>query len=138
MVSSSRQRIVNPDGATTSLAQAFVVDTSGAVSWTSLNTTGTGRLETRFVFVSHQFRVASGTPYCLENAARVRPLRRNCSTICSRCSADARFCRRVIALISMRPAYRIMGDCDRCTPLTAYRSSVPSDRLVKRDKNRKR
>ena len=32
-----------------------------------------------------------------EKAARVSPLRRNCSTICSRSAAVARRCRRVIA-----------------------------------------
>jgi len=61
----------------------------GGASLTSLNTTGTGRFEVRFVFASHQLRVASGIPCCRENPARVRPLRLNCSTICSRSAAFA-------------------------------------------------
>jgi hypothetical protein len=58
-------------------------------SITSLKTTGAGRWEARFVFANHQSRVDSGIPYFREKAAREIPLRRNCSTICSRSAALA-------------------------------------------------
>jgi hypothetical protein len=45
IASASRQRIVSPEAATTSIAQAFAGDVSDAASLISLNTTGTGRLE---------------------------------------------------------------------------------------------
>ena len=77
----SRQRTVRPDGPTTSIAQGLVGFVVGGSSLTSLNTTGIGRFEARFAFASHQLSVASGIPFCREKAARVRPLRRNCSTI---------------------------------------------------------
>jgi hypothetical protein len=51
-VSSSRQRIVNPDGATISIAQALDGDDSGAASLISLNVIGTGKFEARFALVS--------------------------------------------------------------------------------------
>ena len=82
--SASRHRTVRPEGATTSMAQGLDGVVGGGASLTSLKTTGTGRFEARFTFASHQFRVATGIPYCWENASRVRPLRWNCSTICSR------------------------------------------------------
>ncbi len=81
MGSASRQRTVRPDGETSSIAQVLLGGTAGGASLISLKTTGTGRFEACFVFASHQLRVASGIPCCRENAARVRPLRRNCSTI---------------------------------------------------------
>jgi hypothetical protein len=118
--SASRQRTVSPDGATTSMAQGLFGSVAGGTSMTSLNTTGTGKFKDRFAFFSHQLRVASGIPYCREKAARVRPLRRKSSTICSRCAAVARCCCRGIDLISMPSAYRIPRNRGRCTPLTAY------------------
>lgn len=48
----SRQRIIIPDGATTSIAQALDDDASGAASLISLNKTGTGRFEIRFALAS--------------------------------------------------------------------------------------
>jgi len=51
-VSSSRHRIISPNGATISIAQSFDGDASGAASLISVNVIGTGRLRACFAFVS--------------------------------------------------------------------------------------
>jgi hypothetical protein len=82
--SGSRHRIVSPDEATSSIAQVLLAFIDGDITVTSLNPIGTDRLEKDFVFLSHQLRVDSGMPRFLQNALRLRPLCRNCSTICWR------------------------------------------------------
>jgi hypothetical protein len=86
----------------------------------SRNVMAAGVLDECLALLNHQLKVARSTPYCRENALRVRPLRRNCSTICSR-SADTAgrngfgdFC------ICMHPAKSIIHARCRCTPVTAY------------------
>ena len=89
--SASRQRIFRPDGLSTSIAHLSAYSGADPITLTSLNLKRAGVLGAGFVLASHQSNVARGTPNCRENALRVRPLRRNCSTICSR-SGDATGC----------------------------------------------
>jgi hypothetical protein len=97
----SRQRMVRPSGLTISMAQMLVGATIGGAARISLNTTGVGTFEERFALVNHQSSVARGIPDRRANAARVRPLQRNSSTICSRRAAGMRRCRGAIRSISM-------------------------------------
>ncbi len=129
----SRQRTVRPERATTSIAHGLDGVVGKGASLTSRNTTGAGRLAARLAFVSHQFNVANAIPYCWENAARVRPLRRNCSTISSRWVADTRRCGQTIPWMSMPPAYRAQRDYGRCTPLTAYIRKADSSRVCEEE-----
>ena len=119
--SGSRQRTFMPDGLSTSMAHFSFVPGAGR-TLTSLNAIAAGVLVRCCVLLSHQLRVARGTPYCREKALRVRPLRRNCSTIRSR-SALGLGCNG-LGHLSMPAAYSTCHAGYRCTPLTAYRGSV--------------
>jgi hypothetical protein len=48
---------------TSSIAHGIAAVGSGIANLTSWNATGTGKLEERFAFFSHQLKVAFGTPY---------------------------------------------------------------------------
>ena len=82
--SASRQRMVSPDGATNSIAHVSFALNDGGITITSLNAMGAGGLGEDFVFLSQQLRVDGGMPCLLQNAFRLKPLCRNCSTICRR------------------------------------------------------
>jgi hypothetical protein len=76
--------MVSPDGATNSIAHVSFALNDGGITITSLNAMGAGGLGEDFVFLSQQLRVDGGMPCLLQNAFRLKPLCRNCSTICRR------------------------------------------------------
>jgi hypothetical protein len=76
--------MVSPDEATSSIAHVPLAFIDGGITITSLNVMGAGGLEEDFVFLSHQFKVDIGMSCCWEKALRLKPLCRNCSTICRR------------------------------------------------------
>jgi hypothetical protein len=117
--SPSLQRIFTPDGLSISMAHLSGGSPVG-ITLTSRNVIAVGAIGERCALLSHQLKVASGTPYLRENALRVRPLRRNCSTICSRSAGTAGRNGFGDFRIPIHPAYPISPARCRCTPLTAY------------------